>query len=308
MQISRLFEIVYLLLGRGQVTARELAERFEVSVRTIYRDVDALAQAGVPVYAMQGAGGGIRISDAYVLNKSALSDEEQSHILLALQSLGAVGHEASGALLSRLGSLFNKDSADWIEVDFSRWGNAPDDRNALAAVKEAILSRHALRFTYYSGYGERTERTVNPTKLLFKSRAWYVQAFCHDRQDYRTFKLVRMEKVTILPDTFDPLTLPERPPHETEGDGEGVPPPHVMPVMLRFQPQIAWRVLDEFNPGLIVRGEDGTMTVRMHVAYDGWLEGYLMSFGTSLEVLSPPILREKLADQLRKLLSIYEQT
>ncbi|MCL1964113.1 MAG: HTH domain-containing protein, partial [Firmicutes bacterium] len=121
MQISRLFEIVYILINRKRVTAAELAERFEVSTRTIYRDINALAQAGVPVYTTQGLGGGICISDAYVLSKSALTDEEQSQILLALGSLSATGHYRADALLSRLGSLFDKDASPWIEVDFTRW-------------------------------------------------------------------------------------------------------------------------------------------------------------------------------------------
>lgn len=303
MQISRLFAIVYILLGRRHVTARELAERFEVSVRTIYRDIEALSQAGVPVYATQGAGGGIFISDAYVLNKSALTDAEQGEILMALRSLNATGHVESDQLLGRLASLFNKDSADWIEVDFSRWGNEERDRKGLAMIKEGILSRRLLTFTYYSGSGVRTQRKVSPLKLSYKSRAWYVHTFCHDREDYRTFKVVRMADVVLLEETFDKHALPEPKPPSQEPEN---PPPPVFPVVIRFRPEIAWRVMDEFDPEFISWNDDGTLCVKVHFQEDAWLYTYILSFGAAAEVLSPPFLRCSLLKTLDTIRKQYE--
>lgn len=305
MQISRLFEIVYILLNRRHTTARELAERFEVSVRTIYRDIDALAQAGVPVYAAQGAGGGIFISEQYVLNKSALTDAEQSQILLALRSLSITGEEDSDRLLSRLGSLFDKDSDHWIEVDFSRWEVGGRDRRAMALIKDAIVHRHPLTFTYYSGEGARSVRTVEPVKLLYKSRAWYMQAFCRERQAFRTFKLVRMTDLRLLDEQFERREPPAPPP---ESDEPFVPPPDMLPIILRFEPRIAWRVLDEFSPEAIRWEADGSLTVRVYFAFDDWLDGYILSFGTAAEVVSPPILRERVKANIQKLLSRYEDT
>lgn len=306
MQISRLFSIVYILLGRRHVTARELAERFEVSVRTIYRDIDALSQAGVPVYATQGAGGGIHISDAYVLNKSALSDEEQSQILMALQSMSATGQDESGALLSRLGGLFNKDSADWIEVDFSRWGNEEHDKHVLSTLKQGILHRRLLRFIYHGSYGKRTERTVCPVKLIYKSRAWYLQAYCLERQAFRTFKAVRMASISLLDETFDRQTLSEPPPLEAgESPAEMVPP---TTITFRFQPQVAWRVFDEFDPSLIQWNEDGTLTVKVDFFEDGWLYSYTLSYGDSVEVIAPAHVRERLREKLEKMIARHTDT
>lgn len=304
MQISRLFEIVYILLGRRHITARELAERFEVSVRTIYRDVDALSQAGMPVYATQGAGGGIHIHDAYVLNKSALTETEQREILLALESLRATGHGDSDRLLERLGSLFNQESSDWIEVDFSRWDN-PQDRQILAAVKDAILSRHLLAFTYHPSYGVRAERTVSPTKLVYKSQAWYLQAYCHTREAFRTFKLVRMENVRVLDEMFDRHALPTPPTVETGSEGGDVP---MVDVALWFAPRLAWRVLDEFAAPEIEWQDDGGLVVRFRMPDEDWLRRYIFSFGTGVEVLSPQALREEIRDELRAILARYEET
>lgn len=307
MQISRLFGIVYLLLNRHHITAKELAERFEVSIRTIYRDIDALSQAGVPVYATQGSGGGIFISDAYVLNKSTLSDREQDQILAALQSLRATGHTDADALLKRLGSMFDKDAADWIEVDFARWGTGPEDRIQLATIKDAILGKHVLRFVYYSAVGERTERTVRPVRLVYKSRAWYLQAFCEDRQDFRTFKVVRMGDLRMLEETFDREALPIPPPLETM-DPNPVPPPNLAEVTLRFRARMAWRVLDEFGPSGIEWQDENWLLVHTRMPLDNWLLGYLLSFGEGAEVLEPPELREAFRAHLERILAHYKQT
>lgn len=301
MQISRLFNIVYILLNRRHVTARELAERFEVSVRTIYRDIDALSQAGVPVYATQGAGGGIHISDAFVLNKSALTEAEQGEILLALQSISAIGHDESTQLLSRLGNLFNRESADWIEVDFSRWGDDGRDRKNLATIKEGILQRRVLSFTYHGTDGMRTERMVSPIKLIYKSRAWYLQAFCHERQAFRTFKLVRMGDVSLLDDRFDRQTLPDPPLLET-GEASSVP---VIAVVLRFEQHSIWRALDEYDPKHIQWEEDGRLRVEAYFQDEGWLYSYILSFGNNVEVLSPASVRENLAALLQGMLGRY---
>lgn len=307
MQISRLFETVYILLNRRHVTAKELADRFEVSVRTIYRDIEALSQAGVPVYATQGAGGGIHISDAYVLNKSALTDNEQSQIILALQSLSVTGHADSDHLLSRLGSLFNKDSADWIEVDFSRWGNEAHDREMMALVKDAILHRQPITFTYHSGGGKRTERTACPVRLVYKAHSWYVQAYCNEREDWRTFKLVRMSRVRLLPEPFDRNALGQPPGFGDMQADEPPPMPRVC-CTLRFGESIAWRVLDEFDPSSITWEEDGRLTVRTRFSLDDWFYSYVLSFGPAIEVVEPPEARAFMKNMLEGILGQYNRT
>ena len=127
MQESRLFQILYYLLDKGQVTAPELAETFEVSVRTIYRDIDALSGAGVPVYTESGRSGGIRLMKGFVLDRAVLSEEEKREILTALQSINAAQRGNNSRILQKLSAVFQLSSADWLEVDFSRWGNSRTD-------------------------------------------------------------------------------------------------------------------------------------------------------------------------------------
>lgn len=128
-QESRLFKIIYYLLDKDQATATELAEKFEVSVRTIYRDIDALSGAGIPLYTEPGRNGGIRLMKEFVLDKAVLSEEEKQEILIALQSINTTKNISSNKTLQKLSALFHLASEDWLEVDFSRWGNKGTDNN-----------------------------------------------------------------------------------------------------------------------------------------------------------------------------------
>ena len=202
MQINRLFEIVYILLEKKSITANELAARFEVSKRTILRDIGTLSGAGIPIYTTKGKGGGISILDNFVLNKTTISDEEQSQILMALQGLTSTQNVESGGILSKLGALFEKTDTNWIEVDFSRWGNVGSDKEKFEMLKKAIIKKQPVIFQYPGYYGVVNERTVYPLKLAFKSKAWYVQAYCLLKDDYRLFKINRILQMEVLPGSF----------------------------------------------------------------------------------------------------------
>ncbi|MDR2897370.1 MAG: HTH domain-containing protein, partial [Spirochaetaceae bacterium] len=128
LQTGRLFEIVYILLERGTVTAGELAKRFGVSTRTIYRDIDSLSAANIPLYTDRGKGGGIRLLGDFVMNKALLSEDEQNEILFALQSLKAAEGAEVEPILLRLSGIFKRDSVDWIDMDFSGWGGGDTEK------------------------------------------------------------------------------------------------------------------------------------------------------------------------------------
>lgn len=298
MKNGRLFEILYLLVERREVTAGELAKRLEVSERTIYRDVDALSAAGIPVYAQKGKGGGIRLMDQFVLDKALLSREQQDEVLFALQAIRATG--GGEEALSRLSALFRRDGGDWLEVDFTDWGSGAAERENFSLMKRAILERRPLTFTYYSSAGEKSRRTVEPARLVFKSGCWYLSAFCRNRQDWRIFRLVRMEDLS----PEEGSCPPRRPPEQLE-------PP--MPegyrgvnLRLLFAPSAAWRVRDYFNPKEITSQSDGSLLVNCTFPEDQWLLSFLLSFGGQLEVLSPACWRDILKEELKKSLKIYE--
>ncbi len=299
MKNSRLFQLLYLLVERGSVTAWELAERFEVSERTIYRDVDALSAAGIPVYTQRGQGGGIRLMDQFVLDRALLSREEQNEVLFALQAIAATQGTEERNTLARLSALFRREGGDWLEVDFTDWGSGPAERENFAAVKRAILEYRLLSFTYSSSAGRRGRRRVEPVRLVFKG-AWYLQAFCRERQDWRLFRLGRMEDLEIEEERFSPRPAPA---------GTELTAPasrREVRLELRFRPEAAYRVRDAFKPGQTAREADGCLRVSCAFPEDGWVLGFLLSFGDRVEVLSPAYWRELLAREGEKISALYK--
>jgi predicted DNA-binding transcriptional regulator YafY len=299
MQIHRLFEIVYLLIERKTMTARELAEHFEVSTRTVLRDVEVLSGAGIPLYSSRGRGGGISLPDGYVLNKAFFSQREQAGILAALQQLSATQYPDTESVIRKLKGIFVKQTTDWLEVDFTHWGSTTADKQKLELIQSALLSKQALRFTYSNARGETAERLVYPLKLCFKSMAWYLSAYCTQKADYRRFKLSRMRDAAAVDEYFGDLSLEAPPAHI----GASALPP--IPMALLFSPRQAHRVFDEFDAGQIAQRDDGRYLVHAAMPREEWLFHYLLTFGPDLEVLEPPEIRAELAAIAEEILHTY---
>ena len=298
MKNDRLFQILYLLLEKGTMTAPEISRVLEVSVRTVYRDIDALSLAGVPVYATQGKNGGVSLLPNYSFDKALLSDEEQNQILYAIQSLRAA-EQPVDALLNKLGGLFQKQNTSWIEVDFSRWGMASTDSVKFERLKTALIGRHALEIVYCSTSGETNRRVILPVKLIFKDKSWYLYAFCRMQEDFRLFKVSRIVEMTVLGERFDALPS-EIPPLEQSIYVQ----PAMQPMRLLFSPAVAFRVYDEFERAMIDPQPDGSLLVCVSMPRDHWVESYLLSFGTELTILEPDDLRAQLAAYAK---AIWEQ-
>lgn len=298
MQLNRLFEMVYMLLNKKRTTASELAEHFEVSVRTIYRDIDTLSAAGIPIYTSRGKGGGISLLDDYVLDKLILSDAEQNEILFALQSLAITENPASHDVLSKVNQLFNKTTTDWIEVDLSSWGSSSKAANTFSLLKNAILERNIIIFTYINNAGDKSIRQVEPLKLIFKVQAWYVQGFCLTKKDYRLFKISRMRELRVTTDFFE--ERPVKPPAATV-----VHAPHI-PIQLHIAASGAYRIFDDFNEADITTHTDGSFTVHTSLPDGDWLYRFILSYGTAIKVIAPDSLRQTMQQQLAQILRHYE--
>lgn len=300
MQSGRLFEILYILLERGGATVGELAAQLEVSERTIRRDIDALSASGVPVYAARGRRGGVRLLEGFVLSKSLLSAREQDEILYALQTLRATGAVQDGTLLTRLSALFRREAVDWIDADFSDWGDTGERRALFDLLKAAILERCVLDFDYYGQNGQATHRTAEPVKLRFKGISWYLQAWCREKQGFRTFKLSRMENVRLLEERFVPRDAPPA------LDGTGTASVPTTGIVVRFSPVVAFRVYDEFDRANITPQPDGSLLVQTEWPVGAWGAGYLLSYGSHAEILHPPALRRHVAAEAKKIMALYQ--
>ena len=301
MQINRLFEIIYLLLNKKFTTANELAEHFEVSVRTIYRDIDTLSLAGIPIYALQGKGGGISLLEHYVLDKSVLSEREQNEILYALQSLTVTQVPEADKVLAKLSSLFNKSRTNWIEVDFSPWGSDDKGFSQFTLIKDAILSHKIIEFNYFGSSGEKTARRVEPMKLIFKINAWYLQAFCLTRNELRMFKIVRMADVQITEDLFTQMI-----PQPLPDGGQLQETQKWIELCLNISADGAYRVYDEFKEKEITKNTDGSFTIKTTLPESDWLIRYILSFGSEAEVKSPQQIRDMLQLELNKITMKYK--
>ncbi len=300
MPINRLFEIVYILLERSTVTAKELAERLEVSQRTIYRDVDTLSESGIPVYMSKGKGGGISLLPGFVFNKAFLTDEERQDILTSMRAVSAISLSSKSSALQKMQNLLGQRSCDWIEVDFSSWGYFGNDASTFETIKTAILGKQVLSFLYASGKAERLSRTVLPLKLLFKGAAWYLYGYCELRRDVRFFKLRRIEKLAVLPRRFD-MSAPEHVLSSQQLDTS-----HYIKAEVLISGSMAFRVHDEISAFSVV--ENGDFLCELYLPDVDTLCTYISSFGEYATILSPKLAVEEMRRRLETSLMNYHPT
>ena len=298
MQESRLFRIVYYLLDKGKSTAPELAEKFEVSVRTIYRDIDIISSMCIPIYATQGKGGGITLLDNFVLDKTLLSTREKEQILMALQGMIATEQNNADELLRKLGSLFQSKNTNWIEVDFSNWVKNNPGQDIFNLIKSAIFSRNVISFQYFGSNRESTQRRVEPLRLVFKSKDWYLYGFCLMRNDYRFFKLTRIKDMEIQPDVYTRELL------STYSVGKLMNIENTIAVKLKFDKRMAFRVYDEFA-NEVTEDEQGNLYVQTNLPSNDALYSYLFSFADYVELLEPEIIRGRVKEKLAAMQKKY---
>lgn len=297
MQINRLFEIVYILLEKPTVTAKELAARFEVSQRTIYRDVATLSESGMPVYMSQGKGGGISLLPDFVLNKAVLTEDEKRDILTSMRAVSALSLNPDSSAMRKMQSLLGRKTCDWIEVDFSSWGYFENDATTFETIKQSILDKHVISFSYASGKAEKLTREADPLKLVFKGAAWYLYAFCELRKDYRFFKLRRMENIEILPRQFD-MEAPEHVLSTQEADTS-----NYMKAKVLIRAKMAFRVYDEISTYTVT--ENGDFLCELMMPDIETICVYTASFGEYATILAPSEAADEMLQRLRKMLCNY---
>ncbi len=298
MKMNRMLEIVYVLFEKKTVTAKELAEYFEVSQRTIYRDLEVLSAAGIPIYANKGKGGGIRLLDNYVIKKSMVSEKDQLEIISSLQGMKALNVPDVEPVLRKLAVMFQKNEPKWIDVDFSHWGGGEDEKEKFRDLKNAMIHKNRIQFDYYSAYGEKTERVVEPLQLIFKGQAWYVYGFCMVRSAYRMFRVTRIKNFFVTNEGFERVLEEDK-----QSFSEGIM--ETLTLVLKIDAPMAYRVYDEYEQAEIVKNEDGSFTVTKIMPQNTWLYGYILSFGEFCEVLQPEYLRDQIRKRLGKNLEKY---
>lgn len=302
MKLNRLLEITILLMNKDAITAKELAERFQVSTRTIYRDLDVLSSSGVPVYTNKGKGGGISLLEGFTLNNTLISEQERESILLALTTLQATNYPEIDLILNKIGSLFkNIKASDWVHIDFTPWGSSPHEDNKFQEIKRAIIERKIINFHYVNNEGERTQRSIEPMQLIFKGFSWYLKGYCQMKKDFRVFRISRIKQVIVTNVTFSRRILEEGDESEFYHMTK-----RLIPIKLVFKPKVLNRVYDDFEYERITKRKDGTIEVEALFPDDEWIYTYILSYGNEVEIVEPIIIREKIAKKLEETLKQYK--
>lgn len=298
MKIDRLFAITHILINKKSVTAAELAEKFNVSIRTIYRDIDILSANGIPIYTSQGKGGGISIIDSYSIDKTILSDDEQKQILMALETVNATGEEDVSSALNKLGSIFKKNSGSWVEIDFSNWEQNDDKKEYFSIIKNSILNKQAIKIIYANSKGEKSSRVIEPLKLIFKGHCWYLYAYCRNKKDYRFFKLYRISELVILEEKFNkeaPSIINKTYKFKDVKS---------MDLVLKIDKSMEFRIYDELNNSTIEEKED-YFIVKVNLEIGDWIYSYLLSYREKIEILEPIELRENMKKIIKEIMKNY---
>ncbi len=298
MKTDRLVAIIVMLLRRERVSAKELAEKFDVSVRTILRDVDAINLAGIPVVTYQGSGGGIGISPGYRIDKSVLNSDEMAAVLSALKGLeGTISGSSREVLMEKLKNTLNAAQLNSLDtkmrqfvIDLSPWHEDEAAKQKLSLIREAIETSKTLTFTYTDSQGSRTARTAEPYSLMLKSQKWYLYAWCGLRQSFRYFKVARIRELALSGEKFVPHAVPvEQAAQQAQWQGSA----NMVNLKLIFTRQMEDIIAEWWD---LEEAEDGRLLAQTLLPDNYQTIGFLLSFGNQVEVVSPPRIRALLKD------------
>ena len=308
MKVDRLVSIVMLLLRKKRMGAQKLAKLFEVSPRTIYRDIDAINRAGIPVRSIPGVGGGFEIMESYKVDKSVFSTADLSAILMGLSNLPDIMHgdELTNAL-AKVESFIPTDQAKDIElkanqicIDLTPWMGNQDIRSNLELIRMALQKTQTISFSYTDHRSNQTTRTVEPYQLVLKNSHWYLHGYCRKRNALRLFKLSRMSNLQRHEETFEPLDHEK--PHLEFDDQMEVKQTRIE---LRIHRAIMERVLDYCSLDRFLPDGDDHYLVDFPIVENDWSYDMLLGFGETCECLGPPHVRAALKRKAEALASLY---
>lgn len=303
MKIDRLVGIVLYLLNRDKATAPELAARFEVSRRTICRDIEAICQAGIPLITEQGYGGGISIAEGYALNRALLTKDDLESIFVGLKGIDSVSrHSYTERLFDRLHVDAKGLSIvqDRMLIDLASHYKE-EYIEKIELIRRSIERSECLSFHYYYDQGE-CDRTIEPYFLSYKWSAWYLYGYCLTRRDFRSFKLRRMCEMKLTGELFEPREV-----RVQDASMEQYFDTGSIQYSALFEPRVKYRLIDEYGLNGFTAREEGRLYLENWYANRTKLIEWLLSFGDAVEVLAPPDLRGEIARRVKKAASIYRE-
>lgn len=310
MKIDRLISIIMVLLDKKRISAQELAEMFEVSLRTIYRDIDVIDSAGIPVRSISGVGGGFEIMPNYKLDKSVFSSADLSTILMSLSGLSNVipDNEMINALAKVKNLIPTENSqeialkANQILIDLNPWTGNCNLSPYLEDIKTAMQEYRLLSFEYSDRHANKTTRIAEPYQMVLKSNHWYFYGFCHERKDYRLFRLTRMSNLKMETATFTPrnYTKPQL-------DFTDILTTMQTKIKLRIHKSLEERILDYCRYEDLLPDGNGYYTVNFPFIENDYYYNILLSFGDKCECLEPLHIRKEIQRRVMNIAALYEK-
>lgn len=309
MKIDRLVSIIMVLLDKERIGAQELADLFEVSPRTIYRDIDTINMAGIPIRSVSGVGGGFEIMPNYKIDKTVFSADDLSAILMGLSSLSDMirGKDLIHAL-AKVKRFIPADKANAIElkanqicIDLSPWIGNQSTQSYLDIIKTALQDYRLVSFAYIAHHGAKTVRTVEPYQLVLKSGHWYFQGYCLMRNDFRLFRLSRISKLQIKAEHFTPRKFQKPVFHYEEILQE-----MQTELKIRIHQSIMDRVLDYCTYDRFSPDDDEHYLVAFPFIENEYYYGILLGFGNKCECIEPLHIRAELKRRIHNMAAIYE--
>ncbi len=309
MKVDRLLSIILILLDKKRIGAQELADMFEVSPRTIYRDIETISMAGIPVRGTSGAGGGFEIMQNYKLDRKVFSAGELSALLAGLSCLSNTtqGDELVHAL-AKVKSLIPADRAKDIElktnqvcIDLSPWMGNENMQPYLEMIKTALEESRLLSFEYTAHHGIKTARTAEPYQLVLKNSHWYLRGYCHKRNDFRLFRLSRMSNLQMQKESFTPRDY-----LKPELDFTDLLAAMQTKIKLRIHGSILDRVLDFCTFEHVFPDGDQHYIVWFPFIENEYCYDILLSFGDKCQCLEPAHVRAEMKRRIHDLAAVYE--
>ena len=297
MKIDRLIGILAVLQQNRKVTAPYLAEKFEVSRRTINRDVEDICRAGIPIVTTQGQSGGISLMDGFCLDTTVFTEEELQSIFIGLKTLDSVSDSPKSGLLAQ---KLNAPPDDAMRIDLSSFYKESLSVK-IELLKSAVGERRLIEFHYYYAKGEEDKR-VEPYLIAYQWADWYVFGWCCRRKDFRLYKLNRLWELRLCDEIFAPREIPE----EKKRFGTNFTDDYFITAI--FDPSLKYRLVEDRGPGSFTVLSDGRLKMRWGFTDPDAAVLWFLGFGDKVEITDPPEIRDKLKSTARKVFKKYSES
>lgn len=307
MKLERLFGILLILLTKKRVSAKYLANYFEVSIRTIYRDLESMELAGIPIITYAGRDGGVELTDNFKIDKYLFNEEEKKLIIDSLNLRKSLCDDKNiDLLIKKIEKVCDKDKSDEIsrtidilKLSIIRNEMESDTKAKIKLLKKAIDDKNTVKFNYTSYYGESISREVEPIFIRLNNGFWYLYAYCKLRQDFRVFKLTRIKELEATENEFTPRELEDnKSAYITDYNNCEI-------IVLQFKRSELGKLYDYFAEDEFLEINNETVKVKFKYYKDYNIINFILGFGSAVRIIEPKYLQEELFNEVQKI--IYDR-